>query len=158
MQVSWQGPRAQSERCFSSFMSVGMVRMYMKWKRTPTTTMTPRWIRPCRLMFHSSRSFLVRSDLLACRGQHTHCKASECSLVCSAGAVLVHLYSTTSQKETFFLLHYNYLTALFTCSLNWNFKKTIDCWRKWSIVATVSSQPKTTVKSCFYINAWVKII
>lgn len=53
-------------------MSVGMVRMYKKWKRTSTRRMTPRCSRPCRLMFHSPHSFLVRSDLLACRGQQTH--------------------------------------------------------------------------------------
>lgn len=72
-------PNAQSERCLSSFMSVGMVKIYMKWKRTSTRIIAPKWIRPCRLMFHISLSFLVRSDLLACRGQDTKTRNQCCS-------------------------------------------------------------------------------
>lgn len=74
--VKGHRPRAQSERCLSIFMSVGMVRMYMKWKRTSTTMMTPRWTRPCTLIFHISHSFLVGSDLLTCRGQQTQSRGT----------------------------------------------------------------------------------
>lgn len=58
-------------------MSVGMVTMYMKWKRTSTTMTAPRWMALCTLMFHISRSFLVRSDLFAYRGQRTPIKSSK---------------------------------------------------------------------------------
>lgn len=73
-------PRAQSERCFRSFTSVGMVRMYMKWKKTSTATTAPKWIRPCSLMFLISLSFRVRLDLLACKGQRTcyNCRCAFC--------------------------------------------------------------------------------
>lgn len=80
----WHRPKAQSDVCLNSFMSVGMVTMYMKWKRTSTRTTAPRCTAPCTLMFHISRSFLLMSDLFTCRGQHTLIKAASfknCSLV-----------------------------------------------------------------------------
>lgn len=65
-------PSAQSERCFNSLISLGMVRMYRKWKRMSTTTMAPRCTIARLLMFHNSHSLRVKSGLLACkRADHT---------------------------------------------------------------------------------------
>lgn len=62
-------PIVQSERCFSSFMSLGRVRMYMKWKLMATMMITPKCNKAWMEMVHISLSLRLKSGLLACLGQ-----------------------------------------------------------------------------------------
>lgn len=65
-------PIVQSERCFRSFMSLGRVRMYMKWKMMATKIITPKCNKAWMEMFHISLSLRLKSGLLACLGQITN--------------------------------------------------------------------------------------
>lgn len=60
---------AQSEMCLRSFMSLGIVRKYMKWKMIATIVMTARCSRAWMEIFHISPSFLLRFGLLTWRSQ-----------------------------------------------------------------------------------------